>query len=172
MEEESVYQTLELIKENWPEAWERIVPEVILFYRIEEQLQQTVELEVERCGLVSGDFKVLFRLRVCGVDSPQSPTALYKNLGLTSGGMTKILHRLEGRGLVARLSNSADRRSTLVKLTPGGIELIERVFSGIVVCDQRYFSVLDEEERQQLSRLFEKLLCREGKPWEGVRDRG
>lgn len=158
MKEESVHQTIELIKKNWPEAWEKLVPEVILFFRIEEQLQKAIDVEVSRFDLVPGDFKVLFRLCVCGADTPQSPTSLYKNLGLTSGGLTKILHRLEAKGLITRVNNPDDRRSTLVQISSVGKQLTSDMFDGVIEQDKQYFSVLTREERKLLNVLFEKLL--------------
>jgi len=158
VEEESVFQMIELIKKNWPEVWEKMVPEDILFFRIDKQLEDGIHIEVERFDILPGDFKVLFRLSVCGADNPQSPTAIYKNLGLTSGGLTKILHRLEDKGLIDRLDNPDDRRSTLVKITSSGVERINSIFNRVIDRDQEYFSVLDKEERKTLTRLFEKLL--------------
>lgn len=158
MEEESVYQTLKLIKKNWPDAWGKMVPEVILFFRIEEQLEKAIDSEVNRLDLLPGDFKVLFRLCVCGTDTPQSPTALYKHLGLTSGGLTKILHRLEAKGLIIRVENPDDRRSTLVQISSVGKQMTDAMFDGIIKHDQHYFSVLTKEERKLLNLLFEKLL--------------
>ena len=158
MDNESVYQTLELIKKNWPDAWEKMVPEVILFFRIEEQLEKAIEVEVNRFDLLPGDFKVLFRLCVCGANTPQSPTSLYKNLGLTSGGLTKILHRLEAKELITRVHNPDDRRSTLVQISSVGKKMTSDMFDGVIKQDQHYFSVLTKEERKLLNLLFEKLL--------------
>ena len=158
MEEESVYQTLESIKKHWPEAWGKLVPEVILFFRIEEQLQKAIDVEVNCFDILPGDFKVLFRLCTCGSDNSQSPTSLYKNLGLTSGGLTKILHRLEGKGYITRVNNPDDKRSTLVQISPVGKQLTSDLFDKVMKHDQQYFSVLTKEEQKLLNRLFKKLL--------------
>lgn len=158
MQNESVYQTLKMIKKNWPEVWGKLVPEVILFFRIEEQLDEAIDDEVSRVGLLSGDFKVLFRLCVCGANNPQSPTSLYKNLGLTSGGLTKILHRLVAKELIIRVDNPEDQRSTFVQISSEGKKITNQMFDGIIKHDRQYFSVLTTEERKILTHLFEKLL--------------
>lgn len=158
MENESVFQVLELIKENWPDAWRKLEPEVILFLKIGEQLEESIIREAVKFNILEVDFKVLFRLRACGIDIPQSPTSLYTNIGVTSGGLTKILHRLEVKGHVARIANPDDGRSTLVKITLTGVQLIEDMFAGIVERDQRYLSVLSKEERKNMTTLCEKLI--------------
>ena len=158
MEKESEYQTLELIKKHWPEVWGKLVPEVILFFKIEEQLENAIDVEVNYFGILPGDFKVLFRLCACGSGNSQAPTSLYKNLGLTSGGLTKILHRLEGKGLITRANNPADKRSTLVQISPVGKQMTSDLFDKVIKHDQQYFSVLTKEEQKLLNRLFEKLL--------------
>jgi DNA-binding MarR family transcriptional regulator len=45
-------------------------------------------------------------------------TQLASLLGLSSGGVTALVHRLERAGCVRRAPNPRDRRSTLLQLTP------------------------------------------------------
>jgi DNA-binding MarR family transcriptional regulator len=45
-------------------------------------------------------------------------------LGLSSGGASKLVDRLEFRGLCHRLPNPADRRSSLLKVTPAGTAML------------------------------------------------
>jgi len=52
---------------------------------------------------------------------PLSSLAAATNV--TSGGVTRIVDRLQGRGLVRRVPHPTDRRSALVELTPTGSEL-------------------------------------------------
>ena len=62
---------------------------------------------------------VLFSL---DLDGPQRPTALQEITGLSSGGLTRLVERLETAGLVTRRSGALaeDRRAVLVALTPRG----------------------------------------------------
>lgn len=158
MANESVVEYLDLIKENWHEAWQKTEPEVVQFLKIGEQLQSSIQKEVEKNNILEGDFKVLFRLRACGIDNPQSPTSLYTNIGITSGGLTKILHRLKLAGHIIRVPNPDDRRSTLVQLSQKGMELTEEVFDGVVKRDTKYLSILSDEERETIKTICDKLL--------------
>ena len=62
---------------------------------------------------------VLFAL---DMDGPMRPTAIQELTGLSSGGVTKLVERLEQKGLVSRKAGavSDDRRGVLVELTRRG----------------------------------------------------
>jgi DNA-binding MarR family transcriptional regulator len=55
-------------------------------------------------------------------DGPARPTALQEVTGLSSGGVTKLVERLEDKGLVRRRVGAVkgDRRGVLVELTRRG----------------------------------------------------
>ncbi|WP_309236992.1 MarR family transcriptional regulator [Actinomadura sp. BRA 177] len=74
------------------------------------------ELE-RRCGIRHAVFEVLLRL---SHDGPRSMGGLAGELILTSGGMTRIIDRMEEAGLVRREPAPGDRRRQLVELTQAG----------------------------------------------------
>lgn len=49
-----------------------------------------------------------------------TPTEVAGFLGLTSGAVTNMIDRLTGRGVLERRPNPADRRGSLLALTPAG----------------------------------------------------
>jgi DNA-binding MarR family transcriptional regulator len=72
------------------------------------------------------EFDVLATLRRAGAPYCLSPTQLYKSLLVTSGAMTNRLNHLEEQGLIERIHDPDDKRSTLVSLTAYGRERIEQ----------------------------------------------
>ena len=68
-------------------------------------------------------------LTLCSIDlhEPCRPGALIDVLGLTSGGVTKMLDRLEHHGLISRVYGGieGDRRAVLVLATPAGRNRIQ-----------------------------------------------
>ncbi len=54
------------------------------------------------------------------------PTELAAALGLTAGGVTTVLGRLEERGLIQREASSNDRRRQSVELSALGHAVLER----------------------------------------------
>jgi DNA-binding MarR family transcriptional regulator len=70
--------------------------------------------------LTPSDYAVLSTLRSAGPPYQLSPSELYTALERSSGGMTKMLKRLEGVGLIERIPDPEDGRSTRVVLTEPG----------------------------------------------------
>jgi len=56
-----------------------------------------------------------------------SPSQLMTVLGTDTAGMTKLLDRLEAKGLIERRPNPGDRRSVLITLTKDGRALAPRL---------------------------------------------
>ena len=64
-------------------------------------------------------------------DGPQRPTQIAELTGLTSGGATKLITRLENAGLVVREGGTipADGRAVVVSLTRLGRQKAEEVIA-------------------------------------------
>jgi MarR family transcriptional regulator, organic hydroperoxide resistance regulator len=50
-------------------------------------------------------------------------------LGITTGGTSKLVDRIEASGYCRRLPNPEDRRSSLLELTPAGHDLLARAMT-------------------------------------------
>ena len=109
-------------------------------------------------GLKEGDYGGLVALRRSGAPYELTPTELARSQMMTSGGMTSVIDRLERRGLVARAPNPADRRGSLVRLTPEGRSLIERAMERHVEVEQELIASLSNRERDDLVRGLRSLL--------------
>lgn len=55
---------------------------------------------------------------------PTSPSRLLQVLGTDSAGMTRLLDRLETKGLLRRQRHAGDRRSIVIELTAAGRDLV------------------------------------------------
>lgn len=63
-----------------------------------------------------------------GESGQATPKMLATHLEMTTGAVTAILDRLESAGILRRLPNPADRRSTLVELTDEGKIISDRMY--------------------------------------------
>jgi DNA-binding MarR family transcriptional regulator len=65
--------------------------------------------------------------------TPRRPTEIGRATGLSSGGVTKLLDRLEGAGMLAREAGhpDGDRRGVTVVITPAGRRFVEDVAAAI-----------------------------------------
>ena len=86
------------------------------------------------------------------------PSDLADVIGLSRSATTRLVDRLEARGLVERRACGSDRRGTFVGLTPSGEEVFKRAgrihLRGI---DEHVGSYLSEDELAQLGSLLAKL---------------
>jgi DNA-binding MarR family transcriptional regulator len=117
-------------------AWAREYPDrdasslllIALLARLSELIDAFQREVLEPFDLTPNDYVVLAALRRAGPPYRLAPSKLYSDLERSSGGMTKMLKRLEKLGLVGRSPDPEDGRSTLVALTPAGIEVEEEAF--------------------------------------------
>lgn len=144
---------------HWPELVGRIKPPAILLYRARDLLLDDLERTLAPHGMQPADLDVLAALRLCPVPRQLTPTELYRALLISSGGLTKILHRLETAGWIDRPANPADGRSRLVRLTRSGKTRVEKVMAAVVDHEECCLAALDDAEQAQLARLLEKLLA-------------
>ena len=112
-----------------------------------------------RFGLNRGEVGVLSALRTTGPPHHLSPTRLFKGLMLSSAGMTSRLDRLEGRGLVRRTADPADRRAVLVELTDAGRELLDEAVAANTASERSLLGGLSATEVATLGTLLRKMLA-------------
>jgi DNA-binding MarR family transcriptional regulator len=170
-----VRQFLASLQRNWPSAAAQVEPAVLLLYRARDRLFDDLTDTLKPHALRPADLDVLVALRTQPAPRQLTPTVLYRSLLLSSGGLTKILHRLTERGLIARPANPEDRRSRLVRLTGAGERLLDRLFDDLVAHERRFVAPLSPAERGQLEQLLGRLIaggCEERYEGRGPRAEG
>ncbi len=108
--------------------------------------------------LTPADYAVLATLRRAGRPFSLSPSQLYGQLHRSSGGMTKILKRLEASTLVERDRDPEDGRGMRVTLTARGLTLHDRVFRAFAAASSRLLAALSDRERIDIDRAFKQTL--------------
>ena len=71
--------------------------------------------------------------------------------------ITSLVDRMEKAGIVTRDAHSKDRRFNIVKLTPKGKNLFEKVEPVYIRQVKKVMSPLSERELNSLMRLLEKI---------------
>lgn len=150
------------------EEWERERPDIDakVMALIGRLLEATHLLERDwfsplaaQFELHQGEFDVIATLRRSGDPYALTPTQLHEGLMLSSGAMTSRLDRLERKGLIERTPAPNDRRSVLVRLTPAGLALIDRVLPLHVTNEQQALASLTSKEQKLLNELLVKLVA-------------
>ncbi|MFD0885072.1 MarR family winged helix-turn-helix transcriptional regulator [Streptosporangium algeriense] len=93
-----------------------------------------------------------------------SPNQLAAQLGTDTAGMTRLLDRLEAKGLILRSPRLGDRRSVVIELTGEGRELVPRLMPVFGRIAHRLLEGFSEEEVEQLLTLLQRMLGNLGGP--------
>ncbi|MGY5957234.1 MarR family transcriptional regulator [Kosakonia sp. BK9b] len=146
--------------------WDSAMPELDVssmkifgrMLRVMKHLGKMRAQALEPFGFREGEFDVLATLRRAGAPYCLSPTQLYKSLLVTSGAMTNRLNHLEEQGLIERIRDPDDKRSTLVGLTINGQQRIEQALVVHTATQNAMLAGLSAGQREELEVLLKHLL--------------
>jgi MarR family transcriptional regulator, organic hydroperoxide resistance regulator len=105
----------------------------------------------DRVGLRLTDMQCINALELMG---PSTPGALARFTGLTTGGVTVMLDRLERGGYLKREPNPRDRRSVVVHLNPAKVKKMQAFYGEI---NERMEALLDETPERELRSMVNLL---------------
>jgi DNA-binding MarR family transcriptional regulator len=108
----------------------------------------------EKVGLGLTDMQMLHMLQLYG---PSTPSRLGAWTGLSSGGITVALDRLEKGGYVRREPNPADRRSLLITLLPARLRKVAAMYEDVEQETRRLLATLPQSDLEAVVRFFETL---------------
>jgi DNA-binding MarR family transcriptional regulator len=108
----------------------------------------------EQAGLGLTDMQMINMLQLYG---PSTPSNLAKWTGLSSGGVTVALDRLEQAGYIRREANPDDRRSLLITLVPVRMRKLAGLYEDVEKETRRVLAMLPEGDLRGAIRVFEKL---------------
>ena len=91
-----------------------------------------------------------------------SPGALAERIGITRGGVSKLVDRLVSKQLIARRECSDDRRFQSIALTAAGRRLIPQLAALADQNDEQFFHPLLTRERAALIVMMKKLVQAHG----------
>ena len=127
-----------------------------LMRRILNTVSQEVERELEPSGLTNAQWVPLLKLYM---GTASTVAELARECMLDTGGMTRLLDRLESKGLVRRVRSSEDRRVVNLELTDEGrvaAKQIPATLCSVQNANMRGFSV---EEWQTLKVMLRRILA-------------
>lgn len=104
-----------------------------------------------RFGINRTDLRCVDVLTSAG---PQKPTELAAAVGLTSGGLSIALERLERAGYIRRHQHEHDRRSVVVEATDKAHSVDEEIFGRIEQRMRRLLSAFESGELEVILRFL------------------
>ncbi|NIE76147.1 MarR family transcriptional regulator [Pantoea sp. Ap-967] len=120
-----------------------------------------LDWHLEPEGVTAAQFKVLIIVTQYQVDTPAE---LCRYLGLDSGSMTRMLDRLEQKGLILRNRCADDRRQVRLALSADGQRLADRLPEIGAAAMNELVGVLQADELKTLESLLAKVLLSAGDP--------
>ena len=93
------------------------------------EIDRLDQAAADRYGLNRTDMRAL---DIVGRAGPLAPTDLARQLGVTTGGVTTVLDRLERAGYVRRRPAAGDRRRLVVEATQATAARDAEVFGGLI----------------------------------------
>lgn len=70
--------------------------------------------------------------------------------------MTRLLDRLENRGLLSRERRADNRRVVEVRITPEGVKLLDEVHDAVQTCHRRQLGHMNQKSLRQLAKLLKE----------------
>jgi DNA-binding MarR family transcriptional regulator len=111
-------------------------------------------------GVTSAQFIVMVRL--VGGGNRKSASDLCKELSYDAGAMTRMIDRLEKKGLVRRMRCMKDRRLIYLEATDEGRAAYPRMLEISVAVQNRFLQGLERPEAEKLKEYLTRMLQQAG----------
>lgn len=126
---------------------------------VSNHVSHAFQRKVEAHGVTVAEWVVLRQLLALG-EVP--PSRLAEEMGMTRGGVSKLVDRLHAKKLVIRSAGGDDRRFQSVGLTAAGRSLVPKLAALADENDSEFFGHLSDEQRDQLADLLKDVVRRRG----------
>jgi DNA-binding MarR family transcriptional regulator len=127
---------------------------VVALLRTADVVRRYIGRVLEPYGVTTQQYNVLRILRGAGPEG--LPTlAISERMIEEAPGITRLLDRLEAKGLVRRERCPEDRRQVLCYATPTGLDLLGRIDGAMDSADDKALGTLSDEDKVQLIRLLD-----------------
>ena len=139
-----------------PENYQPDQSAAYLMRRILSCMASEVDGALEPRGLTSAQWVPLFKLHL---GQASTVAELARECELDTGAMTRLLDRLEAKGLVTRVRSCEDRRVVNLELTHEGREAARQIPEVLCKVQNAFLQGLSVEEWQQLKDLLRRVLA-------------
>ncbi|WP_174247213.1 MarR family winged helix-turn-helix transcriptional regulator [Arcobacter sp. LA11] len=124
--------------------------------RVNDMIQASMKHIYEEHGLTRAEMDMLATLHV--FNNGLTAKEVSERLLFTSGGMSKVVKKLEFKNLIYKKASSEDKRSSLIYLTEAGAEIVEDCIPKFRAEEGKFFEILNETEIEILEKAFKKIL--------------
>ena len=118
------------------------------------QMRREVEKRMAQHGLTDAQWKPLYMVKV---GRATTAIELAREMDIDAGAVTRMLDRLEAKGLVERVRSETDRRVVHLRLTAAGDTVAKKVPFVLASVNNDFLRGFSEPEWKQLRRLLGRM---------------
>src|ERR1700674_3202373 len=126
-----------------------------LLGRVKMAMMVALDAEFAPLNITAAQFVVLKSIAIGEADSA---SGLCKDISYDPGAMTRMLDRLERRGLVRRVAHPNDRRASNLELTAEGKAVYPQLRASAMKVLNRFLRGFTQKEARQLESFLQRML--------------
>ncbi|HEY2927706.1 MarR family winged helix-turn-helix transcriptional regulator [Piscinibacter sp.] len=126
-----------------------------LLFQLMLSMRREIETRMAEHGLTDAQWKPLLMLKLGRADSAFE---LAREMCVDAGAMTRMLDRLESKGLIERVRSETDRRVVHLQLTAEGESVVEHVPHVLAAVNNDFLRGFNKQEWAQLKELLQRML--------------
>lgn len=127
-----------------------------LLSRVKMEMQEALDRELAPFDITSAQYVMLVKLSSDDIDSAAE---LCKGVSYDPGAMTRMIDRLERKGLVRRVRRASDRRKVILELTDEGKSVYPKLVAVHVKVLNRFLRNFTKTQAEQLDALLRRMLA-------------
>jgi DNA-binding MarR family transcriptional regulator len=127
-----------------------------LLTRVKGEIMDTLDRELAPIDISAAQYVILVMLRNGEMDSA---SRLCQGVSYDPGAMTRMIDRLERKGLVRRVRCDKDRRKVTVELTDEGKAIYPKLVEAAVRTINRFLRGFTKDEARQLELFLRRMLA-------------
>ncbi len=141
----------------------------LLLLRVVGALEEANDRALLPLGLTTRQGVLLLS---CELGEAGTPAELARIYGQEASSITRMIERLERKGLLTRVHSRADRRQVLLKVTPRARRCLRAALPVAAAVATRAWRGVTAQERKTLRRIVSKVLGNLGAPMDRQETRG
>ena len=117
-------------------------------------MRREVDRRMAQHGLTDAQWKPLWKLKI---GRATNAIELAREMDIDAGAVTRMLDRLEAKGLIERVRSEADRRVVHLRLTASGDAVAKKVPFVLAAVNNDFLRGFSEAEWKQLRRMLSRM---------------
>ena len=128
-----------------------------LIFHVARDVRVALERQLSSHGITSQQASLARLLRAWKRKNKPSPFQIAARLGTDGAGMTRLIDRLEAKGVVVRHVGGADRRLITIELTATGIAIAKKAAPTFQSVNRQLLEGFTEHEVELLTTMLRRL---------------